>query len=870
MKIMNKVTWKGLKKNKTRTIVTIIGVILSTAMITAVTTFISSLQNYAVEYTIMEEGRWHGAFYDVGMEEYDYLKKDEQIEDVALIHAGGYARLEDSINEYKPYLRLLELDEKAFEMLPIHMVSGRLPENENEVIISEHIQTNGGVMYQVGDELTLELGQRIAEDGSVLQDAELIVDENNVPMETIRVDRVDSYTVVGICKRLSREFEAFSEPGYTVIKKAGFENKAEDTLRAYIIAKNPKKIIKMMERIADEKHLETYRLNNDVLRYMGISKNENFNKVLYNLGGILIVLIMIGSVSLIYNSFSISISERTKQFGLLSTAGATARQRRNSVFYESLVIAAIGIPIGILSGIAGIGTTLYLLRNQFKDFLFSEYSTVLTVSVSFASVIIAAVLAMMTILISAYIPARRSMRMSAIDAIRQTADVKLTAKKVRTSKLTRILFGMEGEIALKNFKRNKRRYRSTIISLFISVVLFISASAFGMYLKDSVTNVYEDAEYDITYSSYQNNKEERKLIDKNVFRDILEMEGIRQGSIVKSASEVTRLKKEQIDKDHYQRMIEYGMSTEGDELTVGIDVHFVDHVTYMDYQQKLGLSSKEPDTQGEPSGILVDRQHFYNPVEQRYNNTHILNDKNLDSLSIYYSTEEQEEIILPIRIKAFADYAPFGVTDYTYNNAMILILDEELLSTDLPQFNSRWYMESMYIAAQNPLQAGEKIKERLTAGGMTYLNVYNIAEELQSVRNIILVISVFTYGFITLISLIAIANVFNTVSTNMHLRQREFAMLKSIGMTSRSFYKMLNYECIFYGLKALLYGLPVSIGITYLIFRSVENGVDMGFYLPVQSIFVAVFSVFFVVFITMMYSMDKIRKGNILEALKKE
>ncbi len=95
-------------------------------------------------------------------------------------------------------------------------------------------------------------------------------------------------------------------------------------------------------------------------------------------------------------------------------------------------------------------------------------------------------------------------------------------------------------------------------------------------------------------------------------------------------------------------------------------------------------------------------------------------------------------------------------------------------------------------------------------------------------------------------------------------------MLKSVGMTDRSFTKMLNFECIFYGLKGLMYGLPVSIFVTYLIYTSVNEGVEMSFYLPVNGIFISIFSVFLVVFISMMYSMSKIRDENILDALRNE
>lgn len=178
----------------------------------------------------------------------------------------------------------------------------------------------------------------------------------------------------------------------------------------------------------------------------------------------------------------------------------------------------------------------------------------------------------------------------------------------------------------------------------------------------------------------------------------------------------------------------------------------------------------------------------------------------------------------------------------------------------------------MQISADNPIAAEESIKKILMEDEDLFntLSIANVAEQIQVSRNIITIINVFAYGFIVLISLITIANVFNTISTNVNLRRREFAMLKSVGMTDSSFNKMLNYECIFYGLKALLYGLPVSIGVTYLIYRSVESGVDMPFYLPTSSILISILSVFLVVFISMMYSMSKIRKENILDGLKNE
>lgn len=865
---MNKVTLKGLLKNKTRTIVTIIGVILSTSMLTAVTTFISSLQSYVIDYTIAEKGDWHGVLYDIDMEDYNSLIENDNFDRVALTNLLGFSMLEDGNNSYKPYLRLLEMDENALETVPISLVSGRLPESESELLVSEHTYIDGGVEFNVGDKLTLNIGDRVLNDGTVVTNMkEYYIGENDEIIESLDIKEARTYTVVGISKRLAYEFENYSNPGYTVISKMNTDNEVS-MLNAYVRAKSPRKILSLVKDLADEFGLDNYDYNSELLRYMGISNNDSFNNVLYSLAAILVVLIMVGSISLIYNSFSISLSERVKQFGLLSSTGATAVQRRNSMLFESFVIAIIGIPFGVLAGITGIGVTLYLLRNTLSTILPTNYMVGLSLSVSIPSVVSAVVLALITILLSAYIPARRSKKISAMDAIRQTTDIKLTARKVKTSRLTRKLFGLEGDIALKNLKRNRRRYRSTVISLFISVVLFVSASAFGMYLKDSVTNVYEDTEFDFLYSNYRGTNKDLGEIDRDVYKEILALDDIEKGSIIKLMSQSAKIKKDYIDDDHYQKMLQSLEMKDGEELSVAVNIYSVDHDTFLEYIDEIGLDESQILGDGKKSAIVIDNQHYYDFTDNRYINSNIISDKSLDSLEIVY-TDGDEEKKIDIGISAYAKLSPFGVMPYSYRNSLIVIVDEKQEDTSLLELKNHWSEETMFFSAKDPMVTINKVDEILLAEGIS-LNVQNIAEQLQSSRNIIITITVFAYGFIVLISLITIANVFNTISTNVNLRRREFAMLKSVGMTNKSFNKMLNFECIFYGLKALLYGLPASIVVTYYIYKGIENGVDMDFYLPTESILISIFSVFLVVFISMMYSMSKIKKENILDGLRNE
>ena len=181
-----------------------------------------------------------------------------------------------------------------------------------------------------------------------------------------------------------------------------------------------------------------------------------------------------------------------------------------------------------------------------------------------------------------------------------------------------------------------------------------------------------------------------------------------------------------------------------------------------------------------------------------------------------------------------------------------------------------WSNEYMFLKSDNPALSFNEMEKILDSAGLNSGSIFNVAEEVEANRNIITILNVFAYGFIILMSLITIANVFNTITTNINLTKREFAMLKSVGMTNKSFHKMLNYESIFYGLKALLYGIPSSMVVTFLIYLSIQQGLDTSFYLPIKSIIISVFSVFLVVFISMMYSTTKIQKENILDALKNE
>ncbi|MFO7296596.1 MAG: ABC transporter permease, partial [Clostridia bacterium] len=358
-----------------------------------------------------------------------------------------------------------------------------------------------------------------------------------------------------------------------------------------------------------------------------------------------------------------------------------------------------------------------------------------------------------------------------------------------------------------------------------------------------------------------------------VYRDIVLLDSIEQGSIVRELYAFTDIPKEYLNQSFYDEMIDNGFIPHGEEAPINVILYSVDRDTFKYYVRQLGLDESLFTNPDSPAGIAIDYQHYYDDQQKRFINSSIFSSKKPESiaLTVVHQEDGERQLKEDIQLVAFANEAPFGVPDYASSfNSILVVVSDEIRKAIFDGDEKIWGPANMYFAAVDPFEAEQDIMDILVDAGLPTHNLRNIARYIQNSRNIVTIISVFSYGFIILISLISIANVFNTISTNINLRRIEFAMLKSVGMTDSSFNRMLNYECIFYGLKALLYGLPVSVLITYLIHISIRQGVEMPFRLPTGSIIISVLSVFFVVFASMVYSMRKIRHENIMDAIKSE
>lgn len=906
MNVFSKVTLESLKKNRTRTVVTIIGIMLSAAMICASTTFVSSMQNFVLRCEIYSSGDWHGAVYDAAYKDYEDIRDSGKVSSAAYAQVLGYAKI-GSANEYKPYLYVLGGDAASgyFETMPVHLLLGTLPKDSTEIILPEHLTSNGKVNYTLGDTVTLEVGDRTLDGKRLGQDTPVYTYDSETHTEVMSGERLENteprtYTVVGIYERPT--FEDYSAPGYTALTAADTKSADQAPIHCYFRLHKPAGVYDFMKEMGYTQEYR-YAYNTKVLLYSGTAPFDSFLTAFYSLAAIIIALIVFGSVSLIYNAFSISVSERTRQFGLLSSVGATKKQLRGMVLFEALAVSAVGIPLGILVGIGGIGITLLLIGDKFSSIVRADIP--MRLCVSWQAVVIAAVIALVTVLISAWIPSKRATRVSDVEAIRQSMDIKVSGKPVRTSKLAYKLFGLPGVLAGKHYKRNRKKYRTTVVSLFMSIVLFVSAAAFTDYMMESAEGGLASDQFDLIYAA---ESDASSAMRPDALLELLFSEqNVTGGTYTKKQFLQGDISREYVTAMYAGHFADFGMEREDatpKDLGISGYLYFVADTEFNRLLEKYNLKEADYYDRDKPLGIALDRNIEFDRRLEKYVTLDTLKgdgcvieglyyveidgyyrkdsriDENGNKVVLYQNRDNESNIIeLPYE-ESFAKYtlrsektieeAPFFVSRST-PVAINMIYPYSMLESVVPEAALNQFRNTEYfLTSSNHAASFENLATMLTENGLSSRQLFDYAANAETNRNIVTIIRVFAYGFIVLISLIAAANVFNTISTNISLRRREFAMLKSVGMTQKGFRRMMNCECLLYGSKALLLGLPVSCGITYLIYRAITTAYETSFHLPWAAIGIAVLSVFLVVFATMMYAMRKVKKDNPIDALKNE
>lgn len=846
MSILNRLTIKNLRLNKKRTIVTIIGIILSTALMVGIGLLFSSFQDLMIRDTIGYNGKYEANYGDVD------LNKLNNIKDKNFTYFYekpiGFSKIESS-NEYKPYMYITSVNKEYFDELKL--IEGSFPKNENEVVISNHVITNGGLNYKVGDIVTFTYGSRNIDGNITLANSEL------VDGEFLTNEGTHTYKIVGIVERSN--FENYSACGYTAFTLD--VNNDKGSVNLYVMFNKNKKIIKQSEKLAKELGYNNYiNYNSTLLALYGESTYGNVMTTMVSMMMIMLALVSIGCIIVIYNSFAISVMERKKEFGLLSSIGATKRQLSHTVFFEAVVVGVIGIILGILGAYIGIGCVVLVINNLIGDML--EYKLYLVTNPLF--IIIPVIFMIVVIGASAFIPSRRASKVSPIEAIRQNDDIKINKKKIRTSKLVNKLFGIEGEIALKNIKRNKKKYRVTIVSLFISIVLFISFSSYMNYTLNTASSVMGEVPYDYQIS-YFGNGDDKEALDK--INEIVKSSDVKE-YVSYGVSNLSIIG----NYTYSDEYLDFYKSAYGDDGIKAlnnlkyqyISILVLDDNSYNKYKKLIGLDKDSVILLNRFKGVSYGNNKRVNydiPVINSGNiNIKICNfdDNDEDVDTTKYCNKNIDNIF--VTNKSFD-----LIEEFSYMDDFKLIVNKKLYdsisdsSTHYTQFN---------IISDNTNNIDKLTKELDKYSNVNYTN---IKESMKQANNLILVVKILMYGFISLVTLIGVTSVFNTISTSMALRKREFAVLRSIGLTNRGFNKILFFESLFFGMKSLIFAIPVSIGVTVLIHYALADMMSIStIIIPWKYIIISIVSVFVIVLLTMMYSTSKIKKHNIIEQIREE
>lgn len=936
MNLMKTLTLKNLKLNRKRTIVTIVGIILATALLSALVTLVSSFQYSVIEYQKQKDGDFHVKFSNVKMSELSEFKNNRNIESTFETMGMGFAKLDGCKNEDKPYAYVMATDEAGFERGCFKLIEGRMAKNEDEIVIPRHLKTNGRIDIKVGDEITLDVGKRYD------SNTEGVISENCAyehEAETLTDTVTKHYKVVGIMERPGYGMEDYSAAGYTFVtysdELAAIDNgtkseasEADTTLTVYsrytqkalrnkdavtadiigvdekLFEKANNSSVEMSSEESDRflKEMENAKydiyMNGYLINYECVFPIDGSFKALFTVAAVVALIIILTSVYCIKNSFNISITEKIRQYGMLASVGATRRQIKSSVKTEAAMLGVVGIPVGTMSGILASLILVKVVNALSAGWL----NVALSFHTSLPALILAVILSIATIYFSATGSARRAAKVTPLEAIRNTKEIKIKSAKLKTPAIIGRIWGIGGVISYKNIKRNNKKYRTTVTSIVICSVTFIVISYFMSMAFSVVGMSYASADYNIGI-----NMSCKKDIDIEKFSKLLSgIEGA-EDYLVGAGYDFD------VSKPKYTK--EYGeycrqLYDDSEDVSQMFLITVLDDKSYDKYASDAGIKNAAAgailvnkctfDVYNENSSKYVKKEmELYkykagDTIECGYN---VYDDASSDDNAVEGDTESSTEIntednsgyvdeetinngvrkTVDVTIAGVTDKVPIGYKGYS----------NTLLFMNQKGFESLWgdgkngneikpgYASYLaYVVAENADEYQDTF-EKETEGNPEYSQisfyVSNLDKQMRDEKSLFTLLGVFAYGLIVVIALIGITNIINTLSTGMELRSREFATLRSIGMTDKQFVGMVRLESVFISVKALVIGVPLGILISYLLCVMMNRMDDAIIYEPpYKAIILCILVVIMLIYAIMKLSMTKLRHNNIIETIKNE
>ena len=846
MNVLSKLSIKNLMLNKKRTISTIIGIILSVALICGVATLSTSMQETLIQNAINEYGYYHLKIADVQKSDIEVFENNRDVEKVRRIGRVGDAVINNDNSDSITFFRIFSMSEQNFNELKLSLAEGRFPANENEIVINKNIVTNAAIDLKIGDTVEFNLGEI-----DFTEEGEMVISSSEIK----------SYKIVGIINRPNRSFESYDAP-YTVIT-SDFDTKEND---AYIILKNPKEYKSSIPEILGGKDYEDinenrsqmkypdFEINRELLRWEQFAFSDSTVTMLYSVVGIVLFVIIFTSVFCIRNSFAIATTEKIKMYGMLASVGATKKQIRHNVIFESMILGIIGIPLGILSGIFAIFVLLKIVNGLIGGYVLA-YVEGIIFKVTLTPIIISVVLGVITIYLSAISSARKASKVSPIDNLRGSQEIHLKGKKLKTPKIISKTFKTGGVLAYKNLKRSKRKYRTTVMSIAVSIFIFITLNAFITNAFELSGGYYETYDYNFWVQGFDRDEAREDLVEEIVKLDNIDEYYITYNGNYLEVSDESKVNNEDgvgmIDEETYDEEKEEFVKT--GKRYCGTTIVGLDDETFKKYTNKIGANYDKI----KDKAILCDTYSYYDSNTEKMKNLRRYYVQENDSIQGEIHSR-LEYVKAEFKIGKITDIKPYGFESYDMPGGFLVLNEKYTKDIELN-------INRVLIQSENTEQLEKDVK------AVDYdLFVRNYEAEAREQNGMVMVVSIFLYGFISVITLIGITNIFNTITSNMELRQKEFAMLKSIGMTKKEFNNMINLETLFYGTKAWIYGTILGLIGTFALYKAFDVKMDQEMYIPVIPIIISAIFVFVFIFIIMRYSIANINKQNTIETIRKE
>lgn len=792
MNILRVLAWKNLKRNKKRTIATMSGIIISVALISFILTLISSFQSSMLETTKRIRGNYHIYIHQTTTRNaMKFNQMQDKIEKVGISQTIGAADYKTQLYA-KQGIIIDGYDEVSLKNRDINLIDGRLPQNEKEIIISNYLVNNMNEPIKIGDKLTFEV-----------QKVKLSISSDGM-QEMLEPDGIEkiTYTITGIMKQTRKEIG--SSNAYIAITK--LEKMTEvRPCEVSILLKNSQEESVFYQELRNSSVKDQLSENPELLLWQGATNEMNEKSQLELITVIAILIVVAITIVLIRNSFQISISERMKEFGTLISIGTTSKQIRKIVLLEGLIYAIISIPIGLVLGIGVVFLSTNGLGNVLEEVFGNGW--IMQFSMNGMSILITVVLTILSIFISCIKPIKEARKASPIENIRQNAEIAIKDKDVKISKWKSKMLGIEGEIAYKNIKRNKRKYRSTTISISIIMILVIILSSIVQYVFTIANDVYIPNARNIDIGMGRGYGQEQINTVFENFDRVKKLDSIIDYSIIVRFS--GRIK----ESNRGITFLAYEGKTYEDYLKIL-------NLKYEDTMNAGILLSNNPSVkEGEILTIVIKKKEYQIPIIKTTNIDPYIAISDLDNSKIESNTSIFEELII------------------SNDMAKNIDIDEE---------DSRLVMD-MKINSSNPNQLEKEIGQFVNANKFSIANYTKRKEDAKRLSTIMFI---FLYGLLLVVSLIGITNIYNTITASMNLRRKEFETLRAIGMSNKQFKKMFSIESLLYGIKSLVVGTILGIVLSYALYTLISANQEIQYYFPFVQIIIVVVLIIMTIYIS--------------------